>query len=86
MSYDKELQSPHQLSRNDLAGQVRRYVAAFNLNVVTSTEIIQTTQMPDKRWCVEFRTPTGAYTRHGQESRSGHGNRVAEAIQSAYGQ
>ncbi|KAL2018126.1 hypothetical protein VTK56DRAFT_1256 [Thermocarpiscus australiensis] len=62
MAYDKELQSPHHLSRDDLAKQVRRYVEAFHLNVVNSAEITQTTQMPDKRWHVEFRTPTGAYT------------------------
>lgn len=62
MNYDKELQSPHHLSKNDLAEQVRRYVETFHLNVVNSAEITQTTQMPDKRWRVEFRTPTGAYT------------------------
>jgi cation diffusion facilitator CzcD-associated flavoprotein CzcO len=50
ITYDKELQSAHQLSRNDLAEQMRRYVAAFNLNAITSAEITQTTQMPDKRW------------------------------------
>lgn len=62
LTYDKELQSPHQLSRNELAEQVRRYVDAFNLDVVTSAEIMQTTQMPDKRWRIEFRTPAGLYT------------------------
>lgn len=62
MTYDKELQSPHHLSRDDLAEQVRRYVKTFHLNVVNSAEITRTTQMPDKRWRVEFRTPTGTYT------------------------
>ncbi|KAL2178463.1 uncharacterized protein P884DRAFT_198332 [Thermothelomyces heterothallicus CBS 202.75] len=62
MAYDKELQTPHCLTRDDLAEQVRRYVEAFHLNVVNSAEITRTTQMPDKRWRVEFRTPKGAYT------------------------
>lgn len=62
MTYGKDLQSPHHLSRDDLAEQVRRYVKAFHLNVVNSAEIMRTTQMPDKRWRVEFRTPTVAYS------------------------
>ncbi|KAB5545495.1 hypothetical protein GE09DRAFT_967951 [Coniochaeta sp. 2T2.1] len=62
MTYDKELQSPHHLSKDELAEQVRRYVEAFNLNVVTSAEITLTTQLPDKRWRIEFRTPTDTHT------------------------
>lgn len=62
MTYDKELQSPHHLTKDELAQHMRRYVEAFHLNVVNSAKITQTTQLPDKRWCVEFCTPTGAYT------------------------
>lgn len=62
MTYDKELQSPHHLSKDELAAQVRRYVDAFNLNVVTSADVTKTTQLPGKRWQIEFRTPSGAYT------------------------
>ncbi|CAJ2511128.1 Uu.00g067530.m01.CDS01 [Anthostomella pinea] len=62
MLYDKQLQTPNYLRKNDLADQVRRYVEAFNLNVITSAEIMQTRQLPDKRWCIEFHTPSGTRT------------------------
>ncbi|KAB5531374.1 hypothetical protein GE09DRAFT_973608 [Coniochaeta sp. 2T2.1] len=62
MTYDEKLQSPHHLSKDELAEQVRRYVDTFNLNVVTSAEITQTTQLPDKRWRIEFSTPTETHT------------------------
>ncbi|GAB7357353.1 hypothetical protein MBLNU459_g8301t1 [Dothideomycetes sp. NU459] len=62
MSYSKEQQSPYLLTKDDLAEQVRRFVAAFNLNVINSAEIINTTQIQDKRWQIEFRTPTGRRT------------------------
>ncbi|PVH72917.1 FAD/NAD(P)-binding domain-containing protein [Cadophora sp. DSE1049] len=62
MIYAKELQSPHLLTKDELSEQVRRYVKAFNLNVITSAEIIETIQMPDKRWSVKFNTPAGVYT------------------------
>ncbi|KAH8809404.1 hypothetical protein F5884DRAFT_706884 [Xylogone sp. PMI_703] len=62
MRYGAELQTPHLLTKDDLAEQVRRYVTAFNLNTVNSVEIIQTTQMPDKRWSIRFQTPLGICT------------------------
>lgn len=62
IEYKKELQTPHLLTRDDLAEQVRRYVAAFNLNVITSAVIIKTTLMQDKRWQVELQTSAGICT------------------------
>ncbi|KAK0120504.1 hypothetical protein ONS96_010712 [Cadophora gregata f. sp. sojae] len=62
MLYDKELQSPHLLSKDELAEQVRSYVKAFNLNFITLAEIIETIQLPDERWSVRFKTPAGIYT------------------------
>ena len=62
ISYDKKLQTPHHLSRDELSEQVRRYVAALHLNIITSAEIINTTQTEDKRWRIEFRTPAGIHT------------------------
>ncbi|KAH9906805.1 hypothetical protein F4778DRAFT_723448 [Xylariomycetidae sp. FL2044] len=62
MTYDKELQSPHRLSKDELAGQLRRYVEAFHLNLITSAQITRTSRMPDNRWHIELRTPGGAYT------------------------
>ncbi|RAK95363.1 monooxygenase [Aspergillus ibericus CBS 121593] len=60
MCYDKELQSPHLLTRQDLASQVRRYVESFNLNVIHSARI-QWTEYDEvaKKWSITFQTPAG---------------------------
>ena len=62
IKYDRELQAPHLLTRDELAEQVRRFVETFHLNVITSAEIIQTTQMQDNRWQIKFQTPAGVFT------------------------
>ncbi|KAL0261575.1 hypothetical protein SLS55_003005 [Diplodia seriata] len=63
MCYDKHLQYPHLLTRDDLADQVRRYVAAFNLNVITSTQIKSTLyDQSSQRWTITFQTPAGQRT------------------------
>lgn len=66
--HDKELQTPHLLSRAELAEQVRRYVAAFNLNVITSAKIQSTLyDQAAKRWTIKFQTPAGertAFSKH----------------------
>ena len=61
--YDKELQTPHLLSKDELASQIRRYVEAFNLNLITSAKI-QTTQYDKstQKWMVEIETPAGSRT------------------------
>jgi len=48
------------LSKDELASQIRRYVEAFNLNLITSAKI-QTTQydLSDQKWRVEIETPPG---------------------------
>ncbi|PYH86053.1 putative flavo protein [Aspergillus uvarum CBS 121591] len=63
MPYGPELQSPHLLSRDDLAEQVRRYVATFQLNVITSAQI-QSTQynQATQRWQIKIQTPIGQRT------------------------
>lgn len=61
--YDEELQTPHFLSRDELAAQVRRYVRTFNLNMITSVKIETTVyDQSAKRWVVKFETPTGRRT------------------------
>jgi cation diffusion facilitator CzcD-associated flavoprotein CzcO len=51
-----------------LASQVRRYVKAFNLNMITSAQIHSTEYDPAaERWTVRFQTPTGqrtAFSKH----------------------
>ncbi|PYI09585.1 monooxygenase [Aspergillus sclerotiicarbonarius CBS 121057] len=60
MCYDKELQSPHLLTRQDLASQVRRYVESFNLNAIHSVQV-QWTEYDEvtKKWSITFKTPAG---------------------------
>ncbi|KAK4864839.1 hypothetical protein LT330_001462 [Penicillium expansum] len=63
MDYDKKLLTPHRLSKEDLGSQVRRYVDAFNLNMITSAQIQWTEYDPStKRWMVKFQTPAGQRT------------------------
>ncbi|KAL3433677.1 hypothetical protein BDV09DRAFT_186420 [Aspergillus tetrazonus] len=52
-AYDEELRSPHLLTRQDLASQVRRYVDSFNLNTLQSAEI-QWTEYDElaKKWTI----------------------------------
>lgn len=59
MSYSKEQQYPYLLTKDDLAEHVRRFVESFGLDVINSAEVIKTTQAQDKRWHIEFRTPSG---------------------------
>ncbi|KAI3055360.1 hypothetical protein CBS147353_11334 [Aspergillus niger] len=60
LRYGKELQSPHLLTRQDLADQIRRYVHSFNLNVINSANI-QWTEYNEatKTWHITFQTPVG---------------------------
>lgn len=63
IAYDKKLASPHMLTKNELAEQVRQYVAAFNLNVINSAKVLSTQyNTTDKRWTLNFQTPTGERT------------------------
>ncbi|OHE97143.1 hypothetical protein CORC01_07584 [Colletotrichum orchidophilum] len=60
LEYAKELQFPHFLTREELANQVQRYVATFNLNIINSVKIKSTTyDQVNKVYTVTFMTPTG---------------------------
>ncbi|RSL52688.1 hypothetical protein CEP54_010767 [Fusarium duplospermum] len=68
MTYDKELQAPHLLTKDELAEQIRRFVSAFNLNVIASAQIKSTIyNQSTKRWTIKFQTPAGlrtAFSKH----------------------
>ncbi|KAJ9315623.1 hypothetical protein DTO271D3_4196 [Paecilomyces variotii] len=63
MSYQKGPDTPHLLTRNELAEHLRRYIDSYNLNIITSAEI-QSTQYNQltKQWTVQLQTPSGKYT------------------------
>ncbi|KAJ9295985.1 hypothetical protein DTO271G3_5560 [Paecilomyces variotii] len=63
MSYQKSPETSHLLTRNELAEHLRRYIAAYNLNIITSAEI-QSTQynQQTKQWTVQLQTPSGKRT------------------------
>ncbi|KAJ4142044.1 hypothetical protein NW754_014834 [Fusarium falciforme] len=63
ITYDKELQAPHLLTKDELAEQVRRFVSAFTLNVITSAQIKSTVyNQSTQQWAVKFQTPAGLRT------------------------
>ncbi|RSM10360.1 hypothetical protein CDV31_007236 [Fusarium ambrosium] len=63
ITYDKELQAPHLLTKDELAEQVRRFVSAFNLNFINSAQIKSTIyNQSTQRWNVKFQTPAGMRT------------------------
>ncbi|GAA92592.1 monooxygenase [Aspergillus luchuensis IFO 4308] len=58
--YDKELQTPHLLTRQDLASQVRRYVETFSLNTIHSVKVLSTEyDEVAQKWHVTFASPAG---------------------------
>lgn len=62
-AYDKHLQTPHLLTKDELAEQVRRYVATFHLNMVNSAKIVSTKyEQSTQQWTVKFETPAGLRT------------------------
>ncbi|KAM7193866.1 hypothetical protein V8F33_007552 [Rhypophila sp. PSN 637] len=55
IEYPKELQTPNRLSRDDLAAQLRRFISAFGVNIITSAHIRSTVYNPSaERWEVTF--------------------------------
>ncbi|KAM7222487.1 hypothetical protein V8F06_001981 [Rhypophila decipiens] len=55
IEYPKELQTPNRLSRDGLAAQLRRFISAFGLNIITSAHIRSTVYDPSaERWEVTF--------------------------------
>lgn len=60
--YDKDLQAPHMLSREELATQLQRFIEKFHLNMINSAKIQSTNyNQKTKRWAVTFHTPSGQW-------------------------
>ncbi|KAI1339768.1 hypothetical protein F5Y15DRAFT_407096 [Xylariaceae sp. FL0016] len=60
LRYPDELQSPRLLKREELAEQVRRYAAAFDLKMIGSAKILSTVyDQGKKRWTVRVTNPAG---------------------------
>ncbi|ETS86267.1 hypothetical protein PFICI_00095 [Pestalotiopsis fici W106-1] len=60
MNYDESLQTPHQLSKDDLGNHLRKYAESFNLNTMTSVKQFSTTyNSKDEVWTISFETPSG---------------------------
>ncbi|KAK7949256.1 monooxygenase [Apiospora aurea] len=56
--YAAELQFPHMLTKDELAGHVRHYVKTFNLNVINSARVTDTRyNTKTKWWTVAIKTP-----------------------------
>ncbi|RAK95719.1 monooxygenase [Aspergillus ibericus CBS 121593] len=63
LRYEEHLRGQHFLTKDELASQVRRYVAAFNLNCITSAQIQSTYyDLSAQRWKIRFQTPAGQRT------------------------
>ncbi|KAK3349696.1 monooxygenase [Lasiosphaeria hispida] len=58
--YPKHLHTPHMLTRDELASQVRLLISTFNLNLINSSTITSTTfSLTTKTWTIHFTTPLG---------------------------
>ncbi|KAF2823555.1 FAD/NAD(P)-binding domain-containing protein [Ophiobolus disseminans] len=63
-SYGKELQSPHRLTRDEVAKHMHQYAADFHLNVILRAGIRSTVfNAIEKKWTIKFRTGDGEETR-----------------------
>ncbi|KAF5618351.1 K+ transport flavoprotein [Fusarium sp. NRRL 52700] len=63
MSYPEELRGLHRLSKDELASHLARYVASFDLNVITSATIQSTVYDTSyQKWNIGLLTPVGAVT------------------------
>lgn len=59
-AYDKHLQSPHLLTKDELGNQVKKYVDTFQLNCINSAKVVSTRyDGKTKQWTVTVQTPTG---------------------------
>ncbi|KAJ4397789.1 hypothetical protein N0V93_002026 [Gnomoniopsis smithogilvyi] len=60
MTYDKDLQTPHLLTKDELGDQVHKYVETFQLNSINSAKILFTKyDGQTKKWTVNIQTPSG---------------------------
>ncbi|KAF5967510.1 putative flavoprotein involved in K+ transport [Fusarium bulbicola] len=63
MSYPEELRGLHRLSKDELANHLARYIASFNLNILTSATIQSTVyNKSSAKWTIGLQTPAGAVT------------------------
>ncbi|EXA46268.1 hypothetical protein FOVG_06996 [Fusarium oxysporum f. sp. pisi HDV247] len=63
MGYPEELRGLHRLGKDELANHLARYVASFNLNVITSATVQSTVyHKSSAKWTIELQTPAGAVT------------------------
>ncbi|KAF7538492.1 hypothetical protein G7054_g2884 [Neopestalotiopsis clavispora] len=59
--YDDKLQTPHQLSKDDLGNHLKNYATKFRLNALTSVKHLSTTfNSKDEIWTISFDTPNGS--------------------------
>ncbi|KAL9619563.1 MAG: hypothetical protein Q9160_005839 [Pyrenula sp. 1 TL-2023] len=64
IDYRKELQSPHLLTKDEVADHLRQYATKFHLNIVSSAIIQSTIYSPSKqRWTVKFKSADGSWTK-----------------------
>ncbi|KAI0010778.1 hypothetical protein F4779DRAFT_576077 [Xylariaceae sp. FL0662B] len=62
--YRKELQSPHRLTKYDVAEHLQHYAANFHLNVILSANIYSTIYNPsENKWIVKIKTADGGVTK-----------------------
>ncbi|KAI9712011.1 MAG: hypothetical protein M1820_001719 [Bogoriella megaspora] len=58
--FKKELQSPHRLTKDDVADHLREYVNNFHLNVILSANIQSSVySLSEKKWTIKLMTATG---------------------------
>lgn len=63
-AYSKEQQSPHRLSKDEVAEHLQQYTAKFHLNVITSTTLQSSSYDPvEKKWTFKLKTTGFSETR-----------------------
>ncbi|KAI1409052.1 hypothetical protein F5Y13DRAFT_171064 [Hypoxylon sp. FL1857] len=61
LSFRKELQTPHRVTKYDAAEHLREYATNFHFNVLLSTTIRSTSYNPsEKKWTVKLKTTSGS--------------------------
>jgi cation diffusion facilitator CzcD-associated flavoprotein CzcO len=64
LDYAKELQSPHRLTKYDVAKHLQEYATKFHLNTILAATIQSSVySSSEKKWTVKFKTADGNATR-----------------------
>ena len=64
LDFKKESQSPHRLTKGEVAEHLRQYATDFHLNVISSAVIQSTIYNPsEKKWTVKLKTANGKATK-----------------------